>query len=381
LKHYPYRIAVPNPNDKLENVPSVPTCYAPTGQKMQIMNGQAPPTKEFVSLPGGGQAVFTASGQYYYHSDHLGSFRFGSTSNRTMYFDLAHAPFGDIYANAGSIDPAFTGQRADTVPGLYDFPAREYNFQGRWASPDPAGLAAVDPSNPQSWNRYSYVKNNPLNSIDPLGLSDCIDGHIGCNCNIETGDCTNDFYGPHNPGNGCSITSVTCGSGGFGLAGNRMFLQAGGIISSFDIIELANTPFGLLHSADNTITNWDNIPIVYPFAGLLALVAYDTPGRVGGSHGPSAVSAGQGLINQQYAAELECEMEVLKEGKKEFATPELPEFGPPIQVPNPGGEELSPPPEPNPLIKDLLQTGGKLIILQVGRTACQQQYPLSRLHP
>jgi hypothetical protein len=34
----------------------------------------------------------------------------------------------------------------------------------------PAGLAAVDPTNPQSWNRYSYVGNNPLSSIDPSGL-------------------------------------------------------------------------------------------------------------------------------------------------------------------------------------------------------------------
>jgi RHS repeat-associated protein len=48
---------------------------------------------------------------------------------------------------------------------------REYSIpQGRWISPDPAGLAAVDPSNPQSWNRYAYVLNNPLANVDPDGL-------------------------------------------------------------------------------------------------------------------------------------------------------------------------------------------------------------------
>src|SRR5579859_2289929 len=146
--------------------------YAPTGQKMQIMNGQAS-TKSIVPLPGGGQAVFTASGQYYYHSDHLGSFRFASTSNRTMYFDLAYAPFGETYAASGATDPAFTTQRQDTVAGLYDFPAREYSIQGRWPSPDPAGLAAVDPTNPQSWNRYAYVMNNPLMYVDPSGQGPC----------------------------------------------------------------------------------------------------------------------------------------------------------------------------------------------------------------
>jgi hypothetical protein len=37
-------------------------------------------------------------------------------------------------------------------------------------TPDPAGLAAVNPSNPQSWNRYAYVSNNPLALVDPFGL-------------------------------------------------------------------------------------------------------------------------------------------------------------------------------------------------------------------
>ena len=61
----------------------------------------------------------------------------------------------------------------DTAATVYDFPAREYGPQGRWPSPDPAGLAAVDPANPQSWNRYAYVGNNPLARIDPTGLDEC----------------------------------------------------------------------------------------------------------------------------------------------------------------------------------------------------------------
>jgi RHS repeat-associated protein len=144
--------------------------YSPTGFKMQIMNGQAPPIKSLVPLPAGGQAIYSASGQYYYHPDHLGSSRFASTSSRTMYFDTAYAPFGEPYAQSGTADPSFTGQRQDTVAGLYDFPAREYSYQGRWPSPDPAGLAAVNPSNPQSWNRYAYVLNNPMALTDPTGL-------------------------------------------------------------------------------------------------------------------------------------------------------------------------------------------------------------------
>jgi RHS repeat-associated protein len=83
---------------------------------------------------------------------------------------VIHAPFGEPYAQAGATDLSFTGQNQDTVSGEYDFLAREYSMQGRWPSPDPAGLDAVDPSNPQSWNRYSYVINDPLDYIDPDGL-------------------------------------------------------------------------------------------------------------------------------------------------------------------------------------------------------------------
>jgi hypothetical protein len=41
--------------------------YSPTGVKMQFMNGQAPPTKSIVALPGGGVAAYTATGLYYAH--------------------------------------------------------------------------------------------------------------------------------------------------------------------------------------------------------------------------------------------------------------------------------------------------------------------------
>src|SRR5207253_1412773 len=128
--------------------------YAPTGTKIEIMNGQSY-TKAFVPLPGGAVAMYGA-GTVYRHPDHLGSSRFASTSARTMYYDGAYAPFGEPYAQTGSTDLSFTGQNQDTVSNLYDFPAREYGIQGRWASPDPAGLAAVDPESPQSWNRYAY---------------------------------------------------------------------------------------------------------------------------------------------------------------------------------------------------------------------------------
>ena len=52
----------------------------------------------------------------------------------------------------------FAGLRSILDNGvMWDTPNRELSSVGRWLSPDPAGLSAVDPSNPQSWNRYVYV--------------------------------------------------------------------------------------------------------------------------------------------------------------------------------------------------------------------------------
>jgi RHS repeat-associated protein len=146
--------------------------YTPMGTKFALMSAQTL-TRAFAPLPGGSQAVYTPSNglAYYRHSDWIGSSRFASTQTRTMYFDGAYAPFGEAYAETGTTDLSFTGMNQDTGANLYDFPAREFNdIHGRWPSPDPAGLAAASTADPQSWNRYAYVNNSPLSSVDPSGL-------------------------------------------------------------------------------------------------------------------------------------------------------------------------------------------------------------------
>ncbi len=157
--------------------------YAPSGGKLALMNGTTV-QKTFIPLPGGGTAVYeTTAGvtnvAYYRHADWLGSSRLASTPTAptTVYADTEYAPYGEPYGATGSLDLNFTGQNQDTVPsltsGLYDFLFRDYNpQQSRWISPDPAGFGAVNLAAPQTWNRYAYVGNGPLNAIDPLGLVD-----------------------------------------------------------------------------------------------------------------------------------------------------------------------------------------------------------------
>ena len=144
--------------------------YSPSGAKLALMTGLSTLQKGYVPLTGGSMAVYNSSGlAYYRHSDWIGSSRLASTPGRAIYFDGAYAPFGEGYAETGTTDLSFTGMNQDTVSNLYDFPTREYGTQGRWPSPDPAGIGSVDPRNPQSWNRYAYVLNNPLGFMDPTG--------------------------------------------------------------------------------------------------------------------------------------------------------------------------------------------------------------------
>lgn len=70
----------------------------------------------------------------------------------------------------------FTGYEADDETGLNFAQARyQSNVQGRFTSVDPL-MASADVTSPQSLNRYSYVENNPVNLVDPLGLTYLVDG-------------------------------------------------------------------------------------------------------------------------------------------------------------------------------------------------------------
>jgi RHS repeat-associated protein len=173
--------------------------HSPLG-KLALMNGQTP-TVTRVPLPGGSTAELFAGGGTLHtlHSDWLGSSRLSTTyHDRSLAYDVAYSPYGEKYVPSGGStgDLDFTGQFQDTQAGLYDFPAREYSTVGRWIQPDPSGLNAVDPTNPQSWNRYAYVLNNPLSNIDPLGLDCAYDNGDG-RFNVQPGDCnslTDDGY-------------------------------------------------------------------------------------------------------------------------------------------------------------------------------------------
>jgi RHS repeat-associated protein len=128
----------------------------------------------------------------YLTTDHLGSTRLVTDADKAVIARHDYLPFGEEIGNVGGRTAAseygtaddtrqrFTQKERDSESGLDYFGARYYSSpQGRFAGPDPYSIVheAEDEddfnayvANPQRWDRYSYVLNNPLRYVDPDGL-------------------------------------------------------------------------------------------------------------------------------------------------------------------------------------------------------------------
>jgi RHS repeat-associated protein len=134
-------------------------------------------THDYIFL--GSQRIATvplSSGNpYYYLSDHLGSTAvIASGDGKTIQWEADYFPFGavrQVFTSTVGNNYEFTGYENDSETG-YNYANARYDA-GRWGrflSPDPY-LGSTDITNPQSLNRYSYVSNNPIGFVDPLGLA------------------------------------------------------------------------------------------------------------------------------------------------------------------------------------------------------------------
>jgi RHS repeat-associated protein len=118
--------------------------------------------------------VADSNAVYYYHFDGLGSVVALSDVNNVVVESYSYDVFGapTIYdANNTEISPSaignpymFTARRADDETALYYYRARYYAFDiGRFLQTDPIGYA-------DGMNWYAYCGNNPIGSVDPMGL-------------------------------------------------------------------------------------------------------------------------------------------------------------------------------------------------------------------
>jgi RHS repeat-associated protein len=108
----------------------------------------------------------------YYHLDAVGSVRVTTNASGQVVRRHEFLPFGEEWQPAVPPgDPRlFTGKERDAESGLDYFGARYYRAEiGRFTTIDPVYTWKENLEDPQKWNRYAYVTNNPLRFTDPDG--------------------------------------------------------------------------------------------------------------------------------------------------------------------------------------------------------------------
>lgn len=103
----------------------------------------------------------------HYHKDHLNSTRLITDEDGLRVSAHDYLPFGE------ELNPDDSGEVLKFAGHERDASDRDY-MHARYYNPESARFLATDPvlgnpADPQTWNRYSYVTNNPLRYVDPNG--------------------------------------------------------------------------------------------------------------------------------------------------------------------------------------------------------------------
>jgi RHS repeat-associated protein len=116
----------------------------------------------------------------YWHKDHLGSIVASTNASGGVLERMAYDPFGKRRAQNGAFDRTGTIDATSTSRG---FTGHEHldeldfiHMNARVYDPDIGKFLSADPTvpgfyNPQSYNRYAYTLNNPLNLVDKTGFT------------------------------------------------------------------------------------------------------------------------------------------------------------------------------------------------------------------
>jgi RHS repeat-associated protein len=157
---------------------AIPTVYIFSGHGIaEYDNGAGPasPSREYIFAGGSLIATVNGSTTTFHHADHL-SVRLntdgtpGSPTNGQVVGEQGTYPFGESwYASNTTTKLFFTTYERDSE-SQNDFAMARYYISrlGRFSCVDPK---MGTPSDPQSWNRYAYVRNDPIDLTDPSGMS------------------------------------------------------------------------------------------------------------------------------------------------------------------------------------------------------------------
>lgn len=186
------------------------------GEQVAEMNGSGQWQHSNVYAMGRLLATYDSAGTHFHLADALGSRRVQAQPNGTAEYWCINYPFGDglnCWGDADATEQHFTGKERDSESGNDYFGARYYaSSMGRFMSPDPLPWIAWQHgneddkkkfaayiANPQDFNMYAYVLNNPLNKTDPTGMNACgTKNDSSCTVTVTLQDRTKDANGHYN---------------------------------------------------------------------------------------------------------------------------------------------------------------------------------------
>ncbi|WP_162249245.1 MULTISPECIES: RHS repeat domain-containing protein [unclassified Rhizobacter] len=140
----------------------------------------------------------------YWHKDPLGSVVAVTDGVGGVLERLSYDPFGKRRSPAGAYDQAGSIDAVSTKRG---FTGHEHldeieyiHMNARIYDPDIGRFLSADPTIPsvhhlQSFNRYSYARNNPLNRVDPNGFDDSAEGESSEMADKPTNSLSKDSVG------------------------------------------------------------------------------------------------------------------------------------------------------------------------------------------
>jgi len=167
-------------------------------------------------------ATYDTLGLHFHLADPLGTRRVQANVLGQIEETCQSLPFGDalncvLTSSLATADDAtehhFTGKERDTESGNDYFEARYYSSSmGRMMSPDPLPWIHWQSgneddqkrfdayiANPQNFNMYAYVLNNPLNKTDPTGMNACgTNNDSSCKVTVTITDRSKDANGNYN---------------------------------------------------------------------------------------------------------------------------------------------------------------------------------------
>jgi RHS repeat-associated protein len=157
-------------------------------------NSSDPNQRAFVPFNGRILAEYyggSSPGTIFDHPDEIGSVTASTLYNGSACQERLYYPFGELWTGAGSCGMHQEFAQLpdyDVETDHYNTPNRHYNPTGRWLTPDPLGGHLEDP---QTLNKYAYVRNSPTTLTDPSGLcpnsaEQCSGGDPGPQCSDTT---------------------------------------------------------------------------------------------------------------------------------------------------------------------------------------------------